>query len=180
MNEKQTAAALTREKLLDAAVCVLQAQGAQHMTLSAVAAQAEVSKGGLLHHFPSKDALIEGVLRYLHGLFNATAQQFYDSDPHPTGRWSRAYAQAAFAAYDLPLHVLVPLFVYVNQSEQLRAIVSEDVAFWEARLLNDGISPERATIVRMTADSYLTERATGLNVEITPENLLAEVLKLTY
>ena len=52
-----------RERLLDAAVAVVRRDGAQALTLDAVAAEAGVSKGGLLYHFRSKrdllDALVE-------------------------------------------------------------------------------------------------------------------------
>jgi AcrR family transcriptional regulator len=36
--------------------------GARHLTLDAVAKQAGVSKGGLLYHFPSKEALVHAML----------------------------------------------------------------------------------------------------------------------
>lgn len=52
----------TRERLLDAAERVVVESGATHLTLDAVAKSAGVSKGGLLYHFPSKEALLEGML----------------------------------------------------------------------------------------------------------------------
>lgn len=52
----------TRAKLIAAAAAVIRRDGAQALTLDAVAAHAGVSKGGLLYHFPSKDALVEGML----------------------------------------------------------------------------------------------------------------------
>jgi AcrR family transcriptional regulator len=56
-----------RERLLDAAERLVLETGAGHLTLDAVAKFAGVSKGGLLYHFPSKDALLEAMLaRYLH------------------------------------------------------------------------------------------------------------------
>jgi AcrR family transcriptional regulator len=51
-----------RERLLDAAERVVVEAGATHLTLDAVAKSARVSKGGLLYHFPSKEALLEGML----------------------------------------------------------------------------------------------------------------------
>ena len=48
-----------RDRLLDAAEAVIIKSGIGSLTLDAVAAQAGVSKGGLLYHFPTKDALIE-------------------------------------------------------------------------------------------------------------------------
>ena len=55
-----------RARLLDAAERAVLETGAGHLTLDAVAKFAGVSKGGLLHHFPSKDSLLEAMLeRYL-------------------------------------------------------------------------------------------------------------------
>ena len=45
--------------MLDAAEVVLTEQGAWRLTLDSVAEQAQVSKGGLLYHFPTKDALLQ-------------------------------------------------------------------------------------------------------------------------
>jgi AcrR family transcriptional regulator len=51
-----------RAQLLDAAVAVVRRDGASALTLDAVAAEAGVSKGGVLYHFASKRALIDGLL----------------------------------------------------------------------------------------------------------------------
>ena len=51
-----------RERLLDAAERLVLEMGGGHLTLDAVAKFAGVSKGGLLYHFPSKDALVEAML----------------------------------------------------------------------------------------------------------------------
>jgi AcrR family transcriptional regulator len=52
----------TRARLLDAATAVVRQDGAQSLTLDAVAAQAGVSKGGLLYHFRSKHELLEAMV----------------------------------------------------------------------------------------------------------------------
>ncbi len=51
------------ERLLDAAERLVVARGAAHLTLDAVAQEAGVSKGGLLYHFPTKAALLTGMVR---------------------------------------------------------------------------------------------------------------------
>jgi AcrR family transcriptional regulator len=55
----------TRDRLLDAFETLLVTAGSRAATLDAVAAAAEVSKGGLLYHFHSKDELVEGMLTRL-------------------------------------------------------------------------------------------------------------------
>jgi AcrR family transcriptional regulator len=52
----------TRGRLLDAAVAVVRRDGAQSLTLEKVAAQAGVSKGGLLYHFKSKRELLDAMV----------------------------------------------------------------------------------------------------------------------
>lgn len=60
-----------RERILDAFENILIRQGERAATLDAVAAEAEVSKGGLLYHFGSKDALVEGLVERLGQLVTA-------------------------------------------------------------------------------------------------------------
>ncbi len=51
-----------RDRILDAFEDLLAEHSERAATLEAVAARAGVSKGGLLYHFASKDALVDGVL----------------------------------------------------------------------------------------------------------------------
>lgn len=53
-----------RDRILEAALAVADRVGAAHLTLDAVAAEAGVSKGGLLYHFASKDLLLRGVVEH--------------------------------------------------------------------------------------------------------------------
>jgi AcrR family transcriptional regulator len=55
----------TKERILEAATNVVARDGSNKLTLEAVAAEAGVSKGGLLYHFPSKRALLEGMLEVM-------------------------------------------------------------------------------------------------------------------
>src|SRR5699024_12476854 len=57
-----------RDALLDAYQSILQETGERATTLTAVAARAGVSKGGLLYHFASKGALAEGLIARLDAL----------------------------------------------------------------------------------------------------------------
>lgn len=59
---RTTRANNSREQILDAYEHLLVQAGERAATLDAVAAQAKVSKGGLLYHFGSKKALFEALL----------------------------------------------------------------------------------------------------------------------
>ncbi len=52
-----------RDAILDAAEDLIVERGAAGVSLDKVAARAGVSKGGLLHHFPSKNALAQALIR---------------------------------------------------------------------------------------------------------------------
>lgn len=53
-----------KERLFHAAVCVALENGFGKVTLDAVARQAGISKGGLLHHFSTKAELIRAMLKH--------------------------------------------------------------------------------------------------------------------
>lgn len=85
-----------RQQLLEAAASLCLEKGAGSLTLDAVAAAAGVSKGGLLHHFPNKAALLDGLLDDLMERLDAAIREAMRSDPEPHGRYTRAYLQACF------------------------------------------------------------------------------------
>ncbi|GAA3197669.1 TetR/AcrR family transcriptional regulator [Actinocorallia longicatena] len=90
---------MKREALLDAAESVLQENGTQALTLSAVAERAGVSKGGLLYHFPTKEALITGLVSRVIAEFDELVAE------HDTGgpdSYTRAFVEATFAVIAAP------------------------------------------------------------------------------
>lgn len=85
-----------REKILDAAVQVAIREGILAMTLDAVAKEAGVSKGGLIHHFRSKDDLIAAMLESFSTRALGALEQRMAGDANPQGRWLRALLQTVF------------------------------------------------------------------------------------
>src|SRR5919112_1095705 len=55
----------SREKILDAAAELVSEIGSGRLTLDAVAERAGLSKGGLLYNFPTKEALLQGMIQRL-------------------------------------------------------------------------------------------------------------------
>lgn len=54
-----------RTRILDAAESIVQAKGVPALTLEAAARGAGISKGGLLYHFASKEAMLNGLVARL-------------------------------------------------------------------------------------------------------------------
>ncbi|MEP3048899.1 MAG: TetR/AcrR family transcriptional regulator [Roseibium sp.] len=61
----------SKHEILVAALDLVRKAGPPALTLDAVAEAAGFSKGGLLYNFPSKDALITGMVQFLAGQFEA-------------------------------------------------------------------------------------------------------------
>jgi len=60
----------SRDLIIDAAEAIVAEVGAAHLTLDAVAAKAQISKGGLMYHFPNKDHLLRAMVARLIDRFN--------------------------------------------------------------------------------------------------------------
>lgn len=58
--------AMTRDRILEAAINCFVELGYTNVTTARVASSAGVSRGAMLHHFPSKTELIQAAVEYLH------------------------------------------------------------------------------------------------------------------
>ncbi len=76
--------------MLTAAVQVAIRDGILAMTLEAVAREAGVSKGGLLHHFASKDELIAAMLQHYSSKVQHALEERMADDGNPRGRFLRS------------------------------------------------------------------------------------------
>lgn len=79
-----------QDTLLDAAIAVVAKKGIGNLTLDAVAAEAGMSKGGLLHHFPSKDLLVEALVKRSAECWHSCYMTAYERTPEGPGRMARA------------------------------------------------------------------------------------------
>lgn len=79
-----------REKVLDAFESILVEHGERTATLEAVAEAAGVSKGGLLYHFGSKQALVEGLCERLMGLIDADVDKMRAAPEGPAAFYVRS------------------------------------------------------------------------------------------
>jgi AcrR family transcriptional regulator len=150
----------TRDKLLDAAARLL-LRDPSKLTLDAVAAEAGVSKGGLLYHFASKAQLLDAVVDRWEASFQAQIDAAADGEP---GGWTRAYADVS--ARDLTdAHTREIdsgiIAVLALQPERLETVRSRYEG-WQERIVDDGIDPVDATIVRLAADGLWFAELLGL------------------
>ncbi len=92
--ERKKQPELVRRALIDCAARLATECGLQAVTVQAVADAAGVTKGGLFHHFPNKQALIEAVLKDQLDKFDAVIETTLAQDDDSYGSFTRAYVIA--------------------------------------------------------------------------------------
>ena len=83
----------TKARIIDAAGEVVLRDGVARLTLDAAAAEAGLSKGGVLYHFPTRDALVAGMVEKIIREFDEDIDQRVNGDSGP-GSFTRAYIRA--------------------------------------------------------------------------------------
>ncbi len=158
--KKPKSRSATREALLRAASQVVIDKGVEALTLDAVAKQAGVSKGGLLYHFPNKDALMGGMVEQLIQDFETVLQTEFDQDDAPgtPGQWVRAYIRATLRFSKQSLALIARLSSIAADSPNLLEAAKVYDQQWRQRLETSGIDPTKATIILLATDGlWLSE-----------------------
>ena len=156
-----------RNLVLDAAEQRLLDYGPSGLVLDAVAADAGVSKGGLLYHFPSKEALIEGLTERMLAGFDACQDEFAEADPEEGGAYTRAYLHSTVTprgeAADDSARLMAGLLASMGGDPARLDVVRAHFSRWQARLEEaDGVDPVAVTIVRLAADGLWLSSLLGL------------------
>jgi AcrR family transcriptional regulator len=156
----------TRHEILEAAGRVVLDQGVSALTLEAVAGEAGLSKGGLLYHFASKEALLSGMVERLVEVTDARIAESLRGDSGP-GRWSRGYLAACAVdpsgknPFDrLATAVLAAAAIDPALLDRLR----QQEAVWRRQRRGDGIDATTASIVRLAADGLWMNDLFGIEI----------------
>lgn len=172
-----------RRRLLEATGRVVLKQGVAGLTLEAVAQAAGVSKGGLLHHYPSKDALIRGLCAHLIDDFDAEIERALDpaEPPGTAGRYTRAYIRASFATDERQQDLGTLLGLIVSANPELLAMAQVSFARARARIAGDGLDPVRGLLVQMATDGVIFYELLGVQTVPSEQysQLFEELMRLT-
>ncbi|HLN05094.1 MAG TPA: TetR family transcriptional regulator [Acidimicrobiales bacterium] len=161
-----TRAADTRERILFGAEEVVLREGVAHLTLEAAAAEAGISKGGVLYHFPSRAALVAAMVQRLSSLFDADLERGGAFSGRP-GAFTRAYLEATFgppgdAAASRERRLGAAVIAGVAADTELLEPLRERFAAWQHALVTDGLPPASASLVRLAADGLWFTELLGL------------------
>ena len=156
-----------RDRILNAAEARLLAGGPAALVLDAIAADAGVSKGGLLYHFRSQAGAGGGAVRaHVRALRSAAPGPVrrrpgahWSLDPRLPGLHSHAEGKPA----DSSAQLMAGILASVGRDEDHLETIRSHFARWHRRLESDGIDLRSATIVRLAADGLWLSALLGLD-----------------
>jgi AcrR family transcriptional regulator len=155
-----------QDTILDATEAVVARQGIANLTLDAVAAEARMSKGGLLHYFPSKDRLVEAlVIRTAEG-WRSCYTEAYERTPKGTGRMARALLDHCLSDAKCWTEELrrssSAVFAALAQNPALIEPMRAVYADLHRRIAQDGLPPGVAEAVAAAIDGLWLDWVLGL------------------
>ena len=159
MSERRVAKQ-TRELIFEAASRILCEDGWVSLTLTAVAAAAGLSKGGLLYHFPNKVALIEALFEYHNDKFERRLAELTVAEGGEKGAWLRAYAKASVEQIADPdtARLYNSLFAAEERYATAHALMRQKYVNWQEKVEQSGLDSAKATLVRLAVDGlWFTE-----------------------
>ncbi len=166
-----------RKKIIEATIRILRDGGHYtNFSLDKVAKEAGVSKGGLMHHFPSKEALLYAVAQ------NAS-QQFEDSyntklSAEPAANLSRtihAYIKTVLEDEDDTSVETSPILLAFIRAKTDDEAIETRFNYWQDIILDEGLDEVKAAIIRLAVDGLLyTELIDDTQIEPT---LRAKILE---
>jgi AcrR family transcriptional regulator len=160
----------TIDLILTAAERVALRDGVLRLTVEAVAREAKLSKGGVLYHFATKESLIQAMLDRLIQYCEQEMTQHQQNDAAP-GRWTRAYVRKTLApltpypgeaAFPKSKEVGAGLIVAAATNPKLLEPLRKRFRTWQRAIERDGISPTRATVVRLAVDGLWLADVLGI------------------
>lgn len=143
----------TRSVILDAATALVASRG-HEVPLSDVAEAAGVSKGGLLYHFATKDALLEaGAARLCARFRNEVLDAALVEPDGEPGRLARAYIRVSFAeAGGAEARELIAVAAQLMSVPKIREIIDADGRRWREELAADGLDAATVRLVVAATD----------------------------
>jgi AcrR family transcriptional regulator len=170
----------TRHEILTAAQRVITERGTG-VSLASIATEAGVSKSGLLHHFPSRDDLVAGLVDHVVEQTWHEIASHVDVDDTRPGAFARGYVRALTgdSEYLRELHSSSGLLATVGTEVGIEAFGADDAVRLNAAFEADGLPPARALAVRYAAEGVALSLHTPYLTEEQRLTVRAELLALT-
>ncbi|MBM7599603.1 AcrR family transcriptional regulator [Virgibacillus halotolerans] len=144
--------AIKRQHILKSATVFILENNFNKLTLDAVAKQAGISKGGLLYHFPNKEALLMGLTQYTFEEFTILTEAHAKEDPVEKGKWSRAYIEAVKWDLENNAALNVGIMAASTLDPKLSESMSHGYQHIQSKMEKDSIDSETVAIIRLAID----------------------------
>ena len=182
--EQRRTASETRLMVFKACGRILRRDGLTNLTLENVAAEAGLSKGGLLYHFPNKQSLIEALFDYHNQIFEERLQALAEDEIEAPGAWLRAYAKASIEQITYPgnASLYASLFAAEEQYAGAHSLMRGKYVQWQEQVENSGLDLAQATLVRLAVDGlWFAEMHSYAPPDAARRNEIIDlILQLTY
>ena len=169
-----------RSKLIECAARIITEQGPNALTIQAVADAADLTKGGLLHHFKNKNQLSEAVSRYFIEQLDTELSKLMAEDPVEYGRFTRAYINSIWKdVASGQEEQWISFAVYALSEPQLKSMYNE----WmneKQRLHHNTDSDQMLQVLRYAADGIWFEILMRAGYQKEHSTLLSGLVKMTY
>ena len=172
--------ASSREIILDAAEAVVIENGAGHMTLDAVAAKAGVSKGGLLYHFPTKEALLRAMLERLRNQLDEAWKKKSKGLEEGPGREIKAFILSSAERDPKKDQIGSALLAAVAHDPKLLHSGRDDFRRRLGEVMQSGLNFKRAAVIYFAVHGLVLSELLSLSTLSNKERheLIEELLRL--
>jgi len=166
--------------MLDAAEAIVLESGARHMTLDAVAARAGVSKGGLLYHFPAKEALLRAMLERFSKQIDETRKQKGKGLKEGPGREIKAFILSSADRDPKRDQIGSALLAAVAHDPKLLQPARDDFRRRLTEFMQCGLNFKRAAVIFFAVHGLVLSELLSLSSLSTKERheLVEELLHL--
>jgi AcrR family transcriptional regulator len=141
----------TRLNILQAANRVVIRDGSNAFTLDAVCREAGISKGGLLYHYKTKEALISAMIEALINGADESMRAMQAEDPESKGSWARAYINTCSQS-DETDKISAAMIPAAASDPDLLEPLRTNYAAWQEKLDVDLGDTTVSTLIRLALD----------------------------
>lgn len=145
----------SRNDILDAAQRVVAREGAANLTLDAVAKESGFSKGGLLYNFPSKEALIQGMLQRLIDKVEPQMEAFRDGLAGEINPTLRALIECIGCEDVIDRNISMAILAAGAQNPALLDPLRNRYQLHYQRVLEESPDPDLAMLLWAAADGLM-------------------------
>jgi AcrR family transcriptional regulator len=153
----------SRERILDAAAELVRELGAARLTLDAVAERAELSKGGLLYNFPSKDALLQAMLERIIETAHAEKEQQLSNFAGQPNAHARASVETALRIREKIRGIDNGILAASAENPKLLDSIRDAIAEEWSELKQNSDDPDRAALAWLAIEGLGSLEMHGLS-----------------